>query len=147
MGCITPKWSITDENGQFIPHTFECSKPVQTSKPAGCTGTNEVHSKLDCDGDGYMDHACINTRTNEGWLVLSSDKCPLTWGSPQTKEDKCPQALANGPWFKHEGKCCKYKHQEIKKHGRINPDDCKQKCLGDKKCRAYETINEKYENK
>ena len=52
--------------------------------------------------------------------------------------------LANGPWFKHEGKCCKYKHQEIKKHGRINPDDCKQKCLGDKKCRAYETINWKY---
>ena len=54
---------------------------------------NQVYSKLDCDGDSYEDHACINTVDHEGWLVLSSEKCPLTWGSPQTKEDKCPQAL------------------------------------------------------
>ena len=30
--CITPKWSITDENGHFIPKTLGCDKP------AGCTG-------------------------------------------------------------------------------------------------------------
>ena len=35
--CITPKWSIL-ENRKFVSHDFECSKPVQTSKPAGCTG-------------------------------------------------------------------------------------------------------------
>ena len=54
---------------------------------------NDVHSELDCDGDGYMDQACINLVEQKGWLVLSSDKCPITWGSPQRKEEECPQLL------------------------------------------------------
>ena len=48
--------------------------------------------------------------------------------------------LANGPWFKPEGKCCNYKHQEVTKYEEKSKDDCKQMCLDDVNCRAYENI-------
>ena len=51
--------------------------------------------------------------------------------------------LANGPWFKQEGKCCNYKHQRKVLHERTSKDKCKQICMDDKKCRAYENIYER----
>ena len=54
---------------------------------------NEVHSKLDCDGDHIMDHACINLVNHHRSLVLSSEKCLGTWGSHQRKDEECPQAF------------------------------------------------------
>ena len=59
---------------------------------------DEVHSKLDCDGDHLMDHACVNLVNHKQWLVLTSETCGDqdnigTWGPSQRKDEECPQAF------------------------------------------------------
>ena len=55
--------------------------------------SDDVYSNLDCDGDQMEDHACVNTKDQKRWLVLSSEKCPTTWGSNQREIKECPYAF------------------------------------------------------
>ena len=38
-----------------------------------------MYNNIDCDGDGYLDHACFNLYTGKRYLILSSEGCQNRW--------------------------------------------------------------------
>ena len=91
--CSIPHLNV--ENAAVKPacliSTIECEKPT------GC-GAGNVYTKVDCDKDGILDHACRSdhTTTNDNhWLVLSSEGCPNNWGSSDRSLSECPAAWPN----------------------------------------------------
>merc|ERR1719245_377976 len=55
-------------------------------RPSGCESSTDVYSNIDCDGDGILDHVCMNPNGNR-WVALSSKGDCKSWVSD--KKGKC----------------------------------------------------------
>jgi hypothetical protein len=56
-----------------------------------CTGAEDRHGVVDCDGDGVVDHACLDPQGRRGVLL----GCYPLWGVPA---QACPAFFGMG-WF------------------------------------------------
>lgn len=70
----------------------------------GCDKSTDFYHTVDCDGDGFDDHACHSNDHDRRWLVLSSDgdckgRTSTSWGSDQRSVDECSEAFNS--WVFH----------------------------------------------
>ena len=59
---------------------IDCERPS-----SGCQKSHDLYENIDCDGDGFLDHACINTATGKRYLILSSEGCQKHWNWKVTR--------------------------------------------------------------
>lgn len=85
-GCPN-SWGLRSRS--LCPQAFNgkvCARPQNN----GCTRRYDQYLYIDCDGDGIKDHYCKDTSDPyKIWLVLSSEKCPNSWGSSNRHFSQC----------------------------------------------------------
>mmetsp|Transcript_95368 Transcript_95368/g.179313 ORF Transcript_95368/g.179313 Transcript_95368/m.179313 type:complete len:3377 (+) Transcript_95368:49-10179(+) len=117
--------------------TAACPRP-----PDGCLADTDIYAKVDCDGDGILDHMCTSTEDKSMSLVLSTEKCPDNWGSAARMPYECPEiqlgVAKDGDWVDlGEGCCTGGRHNE---HGRMFADrlptleHCQSRCASWEDC-------------
>ena len=61
-------------HGGLRGNLIDCQRPS-----TWCQKSYDVYNNVDCDGDGFLDHACFNTATGRRYLILSSEGCQTNW--------------------------------------------------------------------
>jgi len=82
--CLPMGWckkGKLDCSGASVP----CSRPSQW-----CSHSGSVYKNVDCDGDGILDHACVD-RSNQRGYIASKSGCVSVW--PNAPKSSCPAAF------------------------------------------------------